>query len=398
LTVNREQKRHKIQPFEHWHVVCYRARGAGVASIDRSIDRFHEEPNMRVALRELLVAVSGVALALTALAGPASATLNVFQTFPDAALSIDGGTFNNNDTSAVPQGIVNPLQSNTPAGATVVAAYLYVSDVNGSGAAGNVTLNGTFLPVASGTLLGPNESGANTRRFDVTANVSAAITAAGGGLVTHTYAESGFTDGAVLVVVWKNASTTGGTAIMLDGELAQAGDKTTVGFGAYTGGDFLMSIADSFSFNGPPSDTGQVSLIDVTTSSTGKRRLSSCAGGNDDGNFVAANGLLMTAGGVGDSPSNPNPTCTGGAQDDELYNLALGNSVDASPFIKIGDTSLTFDTNNPSFDDNIFGIFFSSTFSVVVGPPPPAPEPASLVLLGAGLVGMGVYFRRGRRR
>jgi hypothetical protein len=78
---------------------------------------------------------------------------------------------------------------------------------------------------------------------------------------------------------------------------------------------------------------------------------------------------IALAGGIGDSPTNPNPACTGGAQDDELCNLALGNSANTTPFIKIGDPSITFDTSTPSFDDNIFAIFFSSQFDVVLGPP-----------------------------
>jgi hypothetical protein len=116
---------------------------------------------------------------------------------------------------------------------------------------------------------------------------------------------------------------------------------------------------------------------------------------------------------VSDSTSNPSdPFCQAGdscsTTDDELYGIA--------GFLKQGDTQVRITTANPSNDDSIFLAVLQLTAAisgVCTGadcppppctgancppPPPGVPGPATLILLGAGLLALIAGRRLFRRR
>jgi hypothetical protein len=327
------------------------------------------------------LAIISVGFGFAAFSSPASAALLARDSFDDAALSIDAfGSTSNNGT----------VQTNVPVGASILKAYLYASSVWNSKPISDVKLNGNLLKIADSVLLTPDTNPATTRRWDVTSLLSSL----GGGLQNHTIEELGDNDGETLVVAYKDSSTTGFSSFILDGELATGGDITRFDFAKpYTSGDFLVSLASSFSYQ----PNGQFTTVDVTTNSTNSRRLTSSAGGQDDG--AAADGALITAGGIGDSATNPDPFASdagGPRTDDELYNLALGNSADATPFIKSGDKFLELKTKNPSNNDNVYALFATSTFKATT-PSQDVPEP--LTILGTlTAAGFGVTLRRKQKQ
>ena len=329
----------------------------------------------------------GITVGLCLNIAPASASLIVRESISNAALSIDGfGSLSNS-------GII---QANIPTGSTIKRAYLYAASVWDMSPVYGVTFNGNLLSLSSATILSPNSNPATTARWDVTNIIAASFT---GGLQNFSITENGpipTNDGAVLVVAYSNPSTQGFTSVILDGELSTGGDTSQFNFASpYTGGDFLVSLASSYSLQ-PTSE--QFTQIDVTTNSTNNRRLSTSAGGQDDGEWVdVGGGALMTVGGIGDDPTNPDPlalSSDGPRIDDEYYNLALGNSASAAPFISPGDTFLRLTTQNPTNDDNVFGMFITSKFKSTATP---VPEPSmTLGIFGIGAIGI-LLSRRGKK-
>ncbi len=317
----------------------------------------------------------GITVGLCLNIAPASAGFIVREVIPDAALSIDGFGSTTN---------IGLIQANIPTGSTIQRAYLYAASV-WNNSIYPVTFQGNILDVSSAITLAPQlDNKATTVLWDVTGIIASSFT---GGSQNFDIVENGDNDGAVLVVAYSNPSTQGFTSVILDGELSTGGDTSQFDFASpYTGGDFLVSLASSFSRQ----PSGQFTQIDVTTNSTNNRRLTTSAGGQDDGE--GADGGLITVGGIGDNPANVAPTAKpmDTNLDDEYYNLALGNSANPAPFILPGDTFLRLTTQNPTEDDNVFGMFITIS-------PTPVPEPSmTLGIFGIGAIGI-LLSRRGKK-
>ena len=179
---------------------------------------------------------------------------------------------------------------------------------------------------------------------DVTSLVKPGIDNASSGVINVPIGEGadyGKINGTSLIVIFDVGTGGDNTVIFMFGTTDPAGSTTTSNFSALGGSQLsghFLSLGVSYS--GQFDDFVQSSSIDLTSSSRqGPARLTSIAGGANDGQ-------LFTVGGVGDSTSNPQGAVWGTHTDDELY--------DISSFLASGDTSLAISSRNASGDDNLF--------------------------------------------
>jgi hypothetical protein len=206
-----------------------------------------------------------------------------------------------------------------------------------------------------------NDISSKNNWADVTSLVKAKIDAAPAGRIDMEITETPAynTDGELLVVIFDDPTqTTDNTIVLMFGAQARAGDDFNILLAApldlsdpNLALDF--SLASSFSYQ---ESSSQYSIVDVNGV-----RMTTWAGGNDDGITTPQNGNLFTVGGLDDSTANPaDPYGQGDKRyDDELYTLL--------PFVKTGDTQIKVHTQNPSMDDNILfaGLYIRSATAVV---------------------------------
>jgi hypothetical protein len=284
-------------------------------------------------------------------------------------LSVDG--------TGMVQAVTRNIQVDKHAGATVRKAFLFASKTSSAWASGSVLVDGVAT-----TWIASVQGGTRIPFFnyaaDITDLIKPRVDAASAGLVDIGINEVVQGEGTIIAVVLDDPS--------------QAQDNTvSLMFGGMkpTGDDFFITLANPLDAASPtlrlemglgisfgfqlPNGFGQSSQVTVNGTV-----VSGCAGGQDDGE--SSNSALLTVGGIGDSPANPN--CSANASqgfraDDELYDLR--------PFVQTGDQLISVHSINPSQDDNIFfaGLFMTVPAQVTVADAtPPVITPVVTGTLG----------------
>jgi len=247
------------------------------------------------------------------------------------------------------------VQTPGPLAGTVKKAFFFAAS---TGFTNHVIANGDITIDGAGVNWGaPVPSSIQSWNYwaDVTAMVQGKINAAAPGSIVNfdiTEVSTVLIDGEILAVVFDDPNqTTDNTVFLLFGAQDIAGDNFNITLADpidLSDPNLVLDMSLGISYGQQTVVSDQVSLIDVNGV-----RLTSSAGGEDDG-VLNQNGGLITVGGIGDTNGNPPPFAPPVAcndPDDELYNLI--------PFVDDGDTQINVHTINPSNDDNIlFGAFF----------------------------------------
>jgi len=283
------------------------------------------------------------------------------------------------------------LSAMIPTGSTVEKAFLYQT-TQGNTTALDLTFGGTLISGSSWTNLGTTTAHSLTAfRADVTSQVAGVAGGGSGSPFTFGILESDsfHQEGSSLVVVYSDPGESERTIALLDGFTDPAGDSTFINLvNPISAADLSnpsfeaqMSLGIGFSAQG----TGQYSTVDINGT-----RLSTSAGGQDDGAY--SNGALISVGDTFNDNFLTNPTSAFATPsntftDDEAYNL--------KPLLTAGTSLITIDTENPSFDDNIFfaGINITAEATVTGNP---VPTPATLPLMAFGALMLGLYRRKNK--